>query len=316
MTRLLLIFIFSATILAQDNWTNYNKSNSGLPVNSIHTIAFDSSNTKWIGTWGGGLVRFDDTSWTVFNTFNSPLPHNDVYSILVDKDNVIWIGTFGGGLVKLDGDEWTIFNRTNSGLTDNTIYSMVFDENQDIYISTWGRAYLKFDRKNSWISYNRKGMPFYNKKVPSLLYERKSKLWIGAVNGLYLFDNGNLINFGGWDHNFAQSVYSITRGKDSTLWVGFKTGGIAKYENDKWSFVDYLDSHLPSNTVYHLNIDKDNNLWISTFGTGLAKLSGNEWTIYNKSNSPLSDDFVFSTAQDKEGDIWICTLNKGLFVLR
>jgi ligand-binding sensor domain-containing protein len=41
------------------NWTVYNTSNSGLPNNRIWAIAIDGQGNKWIGTYGGGLAKFD-----------------------------------------------------------------------------------------------------------------------------------------------------------------------------------------------------------------------------------------------------------------
>ena len=59
-------------------------------------IAIDGSGNKWIGTDGGGLVKFDDTSWTVYNTSNSGLPDNYIHSIAIDGSGNKWIGTHGG----------------------------------------------------------------------------------------------------------------------------------------------------------------------------------------------------------------------------
>ncbi len=41
------------------NWTIYNTSNSGLPNNTVTSIAIDSLGNKLIGTWGGGVAIFN-----------------------------------------------------------------------------------------------------------------------------------------------------------------------------------------------------------------------------------------------------------------
>lgn len=73
----------------------YNKLNSGLPDNSVESIAIDNSGNKWIGTWGASLAKFDGNSWTIYNTFNSGLPLNDVVSLAIDNSDNKWIGTWG-----------------------------------------------------------------------------------------------------------------------------------------------------------------------------------------------------------------------------
>ena len=76
----------------------YNKLNSGLPINAIGALAFDKGGNLWIGTWGGGLVKYDGTTWTVYDLSNSQLPHNKIWSIFIDKNDYKWIGTLSGGL--------------------------------------------------------------------------------------------------------------------------------------------------------------------------------------------------------------------------
>jgi hypothetical protein len=44
----------------------------------LDAIAIDGQGNKWIGTYGGGLAKFDGVNWTVYNTSNSGLPDNYV----------------------------------------------------------------------------------------------------------------------------------------------------------------------------------------------------------------------------------------------
>jgi hypothetical protein len=80
------------------NWTVYKRSNSGLPSNDVRAIAIDGQENKWIGTYWGGLAKFDGVRWTVYNTSNSGLPDDVVLSIAIDGQGNKWIGTGGGGL--------------------------------------------------------------------------------------------------------------------------------------------------------------------------------------------------------------------------
>jgi ligand-binding sensor domain-containing protein len=93
----------------------YDKWNSGLPDNDVRAIAIDAQGNKWIGTYWGGLAKFDGVNWTVYNTSNSGLPYNRVTAIAIDGQGNKWIGT-PGALAKFDGVKWTIYNPSNSGL--------------------------------------------------------------------------------------------------------------------------------------------------------------------------------------------------------
>jgi len=71
---------------------HFNTENSDLPVNRVYTLYIDSLDNKWIGTYGGGLVKYDGENWLIFNTSNSGIPDNRVYTVTIDKNNRVWIG--------------------------------------------------------------------------------------------------------------------------------------------------------------------------------------------------------------------------------
>jgi ligand-binding sensor domain-containing protein len=52
---------------------------NGIPnylITHVYAIAIDGQGNKWIGTYGGGLAKFDGVRWKVYNTSNSGLPDN------------------------------------------------------------------------------------------------------------------------------------------------------------------------------------------------------------------------------------------------
>ncbi|MDP4176175.1 MAG: two-component regulator propeller domain-containing protein, partial [Bacteroidota bacterium] len=101
----------------------FTTKNSGLPDKRIYSIAIDQLGNKWIGTYGGGLAKFDGQTWNVFTTLNFCLPSNNVQSLAIDQQGNKWIGTNGGGIVKYDGRKWTGYSKSNSGLPDNCVTS-------------------------------------------------------------------------------------------------------------------------------------------------------------------------------------------------
>ena len=115
-----------------------NTSNSGLPDNHISAIAIDEVGSLWIGTNGGGLVHFKDSTWTVYNTENSGLPNDVIASIAIDNTGSLWIGTYFGGLAKFDGKNWAVYNTNDSRLPNNKIFPIVIDAQGNIWIGTNG----------------------------------------------------------------------------------------------------------------------------------------------------------------------------------
>jgi len=84
-------------------WIVYNLDNSGLPSSVVLCLAFDAPGNIWIGTYYGGLAKFDGENWTVYNTDNSGLPHDLVYSPAIDEQGNKWIGTKRGLAVYREG---------------------------------------------------------------------------------------------------------------------------------------------------------------------------------------------------------------------
>ncbi|MFY9223556.1 MAG: two-component regulator propeller domain-containing protein, partial [Blastocatellia bacterium] len=113
---------------SNDKWQTYTSESSSLPSDDIETLLVDKD-ILWIGTNGGGLVKFENNKFsTNYNKTNSLLPSDVVKSLLVTKNNnqkTIWIGT-EQGLVSLrenltNNPQWNIYNTNNSPLPHNII---------------------------------------------------------------------------------------------------------------------------------------------------------------------------------------------------
>ena len=165
----------------------FNQLNSGLPDNLVRAITIDQDRIKWIGTWSGGLAKFDDVNWTLFNTSNSGLPDDQITSIVIDSIGNKWISTYGGGLVKYDGTNWTVYDTSNSE-AGNYIWSLVFDELGNLWMDS-NTGLKKFDGVN-WTVYNRLNSGIPDDNVTFIAIDSSDKKWIGTLSGgLSVFDN-------------------------------------------------------------------------------------------------------------------------------
>ncbi len=73
----------------------------------VSTITEDPDGALWVGTFGGGLNRFDAArqSFTSFRHLpnqDGSLRHDVITALQLDSTGVLWIGTQGGGLSRLD----------------------------------------------------------------------------------------------------------------------------------------------------------------------------------------------------------------------
>jgi hypothetical protein len=250
----------------------YNRSNSGLTYNWVTAIAIDKQGNKWIGTPGGGLVKYDGISWTVYNTFNSGLPDNRVYAIAIDEQGNKWIGTFGGGVAKFDGFNWTVYNRSNSILPSNYILAIAIDNQGNKWIGTSG-GLVKFDGVN-WTVYKSSNSDLPYNWVRAIAIDEKGNKWIGTSDGLAKFDGVNWTIYNTSNSKLPSNyILAIAIDNQGNKWIGTmaisKEGGLVKFDGVNWTIYNTLNSGLPSNNILAIAIDKQGNKWIGTM-KGLA----------------------------------------------
>lgn len=115
--------------------------------NRVYTIYEDRQNNLWVGTFGGGLNKFDKKNRRFERFQTDPqnpfsLQNNKILCLYEDKAKNFWVGTSGSGLLK--------FNRENKkftryGLEHNIdadiIYGILEDEEQNLWISSSNGIY-------------------------------------------------------------------------------------------------------------------------------------------------------------------------------
>jgi VWFA-related protein len=295
------------------NFIVYDKWNSGLPDNWIWAIAIDGGGNKWIGTYYGGLAKFDGVNWTVYNTSNSGLPSNYVWAIAIDGVGNKWIGTDGGGLAKFDGVNWTVYNTSNSGLPDNDVLAIAIDGVGNKWIGTFGGGLAKFDGVN-WTVYNTSNSGLPDDYVWAIAIDGQGNKWVGTwFGGLVKFDGVNWTVYNTSNSNLPYNiVLAIAIDGGGNKWIGTWGGGLAKFDGVNWTVYNTSNSGLPSNYIIAVAIDNLGNKWVGNRGGELVKFDGVNFIVYNISSSGLPDNSVTSIAIDLQSNKWIGTYGGGV----
>ena len=76
-----------------------------ISFDDITSLFEDHNNNLWVGTWGGGINKFDPvtgkfTRFLYKDTDPAGLCDNIIWAINEDNDGNIWIGTDRGGIDK------------------------------------------------------------------------------------------------------------------------------------------------------------------------------------------------------------------------
>ena len=112
-----------------------------LSNNHLYCLLQDADNDIWIGTEGGGLNRFVQSSQRFYNYLaNGKKPgsisNNDIHSVFLDSHKNVWVCT-QDGLNKYirNTDSFQVFSK-NDGFASNVFKQMVEDVNGNLWIVT------------------------------------------------------------------------------------------------------------------------------------------------------------------------------------
>lgn len=322
---------------------------SSISSNFVTALIQDSFGAIWIGTYGGGLNKFDPSK-KIFKYYRndpnilSTISKNDILSLLEDNSGNIWIGThLGKGLNKFERSSIKfkqlnrdIYNR--NGLNDDIVWAITEDDKDNIWIGTYNGGLNKWERETNSFTYYRSqpGNQFSlsDNHIRSLLYDDRGLLWIGTYHGglnLYFLNSGRIESYRNVPGDSlslgANQVQSIFIDSEKNVWIGTFGGGLNKVNSfrefpEKLSFEIY--KHNPSdpfslsdNRIYTIFEDSDGILWIGTFGGGLNRFDKNTRNFISYKNisgdeSSLSDNRIMGIYEDTKKNLWISTYGGGL----
>lgn len=179
----------------------------------------DEPDILWVGTYRGGLNRFDTKSNTFKHYKNDPdnpnsISSNNLFFLYGSKSdsNIIWIGTLGGGLNKFDKSKETFKTYSSDEKNEFSISSDIVlsiyqskDEPNILWVGTAEGGLNKFNiKKEKFYHYTiDDGLP--NNIINGIEEDENGNLWISTNKGISVF-NPTLNTFRNYDvHDGLQS---------------------------------------------------------------------------------------------------------------
>jgi signal transduction histidine kinase len=199
-------------------FTHYG-SKEGLPNRYILAFAEDSNGNLWVGTEGGGVVRFHENK---IETVGKPgAIHSNVRSIFPDSKGDIWIGTYGGGLYRISNGLITSYS-TQQGLAHNVVHAIAEDPSGVLWFGTNGGISKFKDGKFTNFG-STEGLS--NNIVLSIYIDKEGILWIGTLGGgLNRFANGKFTVYTRANGLYDDAVAHILEGPNQNLWMTSNKG--------------------------------------------------------------------------------------------
>ncbi|MCF0074157.1 ATP-binding protein [Dyadobacter sp. CY261] len=304
---------------------------------SIRSIFIDPAGITWLGTYKGGINKYD-RSLTLFglkrcdpyDRYGLSAPF--VTSFAEHSDGRIFVGTDDGG-VNLYDRKTNLFRRyainpnnkaASSGLA---VLSLALTAPDELWIGTFQDGLFRL--KPSTGSYEQftqgqTATSLGNNNIFSITKDRQGKLWIGTNGGgVNVFDPRTRQFERLFDPNVALPdrviplnayIRDILQDRHGKMWIASHGTGIAVFDPETRSstLLDRELAGLPSNNVMTLLEDSRGNIWAGTGGEGLALFDPKtrKFIPYGI-NDGLSSGMINKVLEDAQGRIWVST-NEGI----
>lgn len=158
-------------------------SANGLPNDDITALQADDD-VMWIGTRGGGLLRFENNQLQLFNTNNSNLPANSIVALARAADSTLWIGT-DAGVARFVDSELTGDAATGSDLAGAAVRTLAAGPDGEVWVVKVGESnaadeLYRYDGE-AWSPFDAAQRP--GPHITTLLVDAEGDLWLGTTDG-------------------------------------------------------------------------------------------------------------------------------------
>ncbi|MGH7601270.1 MAG: ligand-binding sensor domain-containing protein, partial [bacterium] len=190
-----------------ERFVNDPKNPKSLSNNTVFTIYEDRDSVLWIGTFGGGLNRFDRKAKTFFSykhdvKDSNSISGNAIEAIVEDSRGTLWVGTYDGGLSCFDRrtqkfQRYQYDRRDPRSLSSNHVTCFHEDRAGNLWIGTAnGLNKLDAGRRHFTKYFEKDGLA--NSYLYGILEDDDANLWLSTNKGLSRFNpaTGEFKNFG------------------------------------------------------------------------------------------------------------------------
>ena len=277
------LFLINPKTKEIKNYLHSPSNPKSISSNYIRSLAMDSQNRLWIGTFNDLHIYHEGTdsfaSYSSNPVENGSLSQRSVRSIFMDSQGGMWLGTYFGGLNYYHPIRNRFKNIRNipykNSLSDNVVSCIVEDKD-----------------KNLWIGTNDGGLNLYNpitqRFTSYTLQEDESARGIGSNN--------------------IKAVYVDE--KKSLVYIGTHAGGLSILHRNSGQVENFnqRNSQLVNENVYAILPDGEGNLWLGTL-SALVRFNPEQRSFTTiekeKDGTPVVSKQITTLFRDSHKRLWI-----------
>ena len=277
------LFLINPKTKEIKNYLHSPSNPKSISSNYIRSLAMDSQNRLWIGTFNDLNIYHEGTDSFASSSSNpvenGSLSQRSVRSIFMDSQGGMWLGTYFGGLNYYHPIRNRFKNIRNipykNSLSDNVVSCIVEDKD-----------------KNLWIGTNDGGLNLYNpitqRFTSYTLQEDESARGIGSNN--------------------IKAVYVDE--KKSLVYIGTHAGGLSILHRNSGQVENFnqRNSQLVNENVYAILPDGEGNLWLGTL-SALVRFNPEQRSFTTiekeKDGTPVVSKQITTLFRDSHKRLWI-----------
>ncbi|MDQ6760636.1 MAG: ATP-binding protein [Acidobacteriota bacterium] len=296
---------------------------TGLPHAAVTQVLIGRNGYFWLAT-PAGLVRFrpdlpqsSEGRMIVIRPNDKPESAH-ITALLEDRRGTLWCGT-AGGLFSIDDTASSTprlsevrIGMAGSVWNDSHVAGLAEDAEGGLWIGVAdGSLYRR--RPDCEVEHYSliKGSP--QVEIMTLLADRKGRIWVGTINGVYRSASAPHPGANGFEPLFGQKesqsqirVSDIFESREGDVWVAmFRC--LTQFPGDGMPMRVWTEENgLPSRGAISLGQDQDGNLWLGTGDLGAFKLAAGGMLTYAV-GAGVTMHSVISVAETRLGELYIGT---------
>jgi signal transduction histidine kinase/ligand-binding sensor domain-containing protein/ActR/RegA family two-component response regulator len=295
--------------IRQDGQVESMTMADGLSYNSLRFIFEDRELNLWVGTSGGGLMRFTRRTFRSYGT-EQGLEQRVVKSVGMLPTGQVLAGTYGSGIMALRHGSATRLPTPPDFAHPAYIQSLLRDKAGTLWVGTYNQGLYW------WNTTPPRRLPYElsgGNSVTALFEDSRGRVWIGGRDRIACFSQGTfsapeggIARVTGEIAGFAENL------ADGTIYAG-SVAGLFVFNGTIWAPVLRDGTNIVSR-VSALFSEPDGTLWIGSSTIGLHRWRGGRLATIRESQG-LPAVGIGSLIDDPHGTFWIGS-NRGVLRVR
>ncbi len=277
---------------------------NGLTSDSLRVTFEDREGNVWLGSSGGGLMRFRDRRFTGFADAEG-LPVPAINQLRFDRAGRLVATTQGGGISVLQGDRFALFDADQA--TNHLVFAhATLEESPDVWWAAYDPGLFRREA-GRWqqVRHPRLGA----RTVRALHLDRQRQVWAACQGGVAVWRQGRIDFIEAPEA--AMTIEQLLDAPGGGLFATTSDRGLWHLDGlNRWQ---PLAAGVLGKQGIYVMYPLGNALWLATSGLGLARWQAGELTFVKVPGLDASAP-VLSLVDDALGNLWLGT-RRGLMRL-